>query len=332
MFEIDDPLRRATVLARLGGVENSTYLRSPASVSAARPTRRARTPAPTARLVRAVRPLRIHPGADRPVPRREPASWSGSTTPITATWRPCPSRYAPRSPRISIRVGLGRLDAENLAAHQPAAIVAGLDPAPRALALDQLADDARARPARRSPRPAPGLGAQARRRQSPSHRDACHSIFSCTQPIAPCQSLTFRQCSTETMTSSRHVAPKEDPFDRVLLARPGPHEDLVGTQALEAGEFARGVGLGRGAARGGATPDQQAHHGRGSGNPHNAPGHCIPQGPLPRKIDRPGWRWTGQAARRNGGLPRRYRFAPPQVGQSGSLAIRMRWKRARSAS
>ena len=44
----------------------------------------------------------------------------------------------------------------------------------------------------------------------------------------------------------RHVAPKEDPFDRVLLARPGPHEDLVGTQALEAGELPEASGSGAG--------------------------------------------------------------------------------------
>jgi hypothetical protein len=49
MFEIDDPVHRASVLARLGGIENHVFLDVPESGSAARPTRPARTPALTGR-------------------------------------------------------------------------------------------------------------------------------------------------------------------------------------------------------------------------------------------------------------------------------------------
>ena len=49
MFEIDDPTRRASVLARLGGIEDRVFLTSPGSVSGANPIRHARTPAPRAR-------------------------------------------------------------------------------------------------------------------------------------------------------------------------------------------------------------------------------------------------------------------------------------------
>ena len=89
MFEIDDPIRRARVLATLGGVENKIFLRVGGDTIARR--RRGR-PGAHARGGKAssVQFLRFPftAAADRGLPDGNAAmSSSASTIPTTATWR-----------------------------------------------------------------------------------------------------------------------------------------------------------------------------------------------------------------------------------------------------
>ena len=111
MFEIDDPARRAVVLAKLGGIEETAFLRlggetirgacpRPTWSEPARPARPPRSssstsPSPTNRWRRSAGP------APRGAPRAVPRSWSASPTPNTPTWRHCPNLYGRRWPRTS---------------------------------------------------------------------------------------------------------------------------------------------------------------------------------------------------------------------------------------
>ena len=75
MFEIDDPIRRARVLATLGGVEDKAFIRVG---SDDRARRRGGGPGPQPRgrqgLVGPVHPLPLHGGADRGVQERRAAT------------------------------------------------------------------------------------------------------------------------------------------------------------------------------------------------------------------------------------------------------------------
>ena len=89
MFEIDDPIRRARVLATLGGVEDQAFIRVGGEVD---PRRARGRPGTLARgrqgLVGAVHPLSLHarPRSRPSAAAQAMSSWA-SIIPTTATWR-----------------------------------------------------------------------------------------------------------------------------------------------------------------------------------------------------------------------------------------------------
>ena len=89
MFEIDDPIRRARVLATLGGVEDKAFLRVGAETIRGVPEERPGTHARGRQgILRAVPALSVHAGRRSPpsAAAQATSSWA-STIPTTATWR-----------------------------------------------------------------------------------------------------------------------------------------------------------------------------------------------------------------------------------------------------
>jgi hypothetical protein len=101
MFEIDDPARRAAVLARLGGIEDHAFL----DIAGQRvrgepdPTRENTSPEGKASSVQFLR----FPFTDDQVARFKTPRARVSITRITGIWRCCRKRYAPHSQKISIK-------------------------------------------------------------------------------------------------------------------------------------------------------------------------------------------------------------------------------------
>jgi hypothetical protein len=105
MFEIDDPARRASVLARLGGIEHHVFLDIAGERIRGEPDPTRENTSPEGKP---------HPSNSSDF--RSPATRSPASEPpgrrwlpvsiirITGIWRCCRSRSAPLWPRISIEI------------------------------------------------------------------------------------------------------------------------------------------------------------------------------------------------------------------------------------
>src|SRR5579883_524663 len=229
------------------------------------------------------------------------------------------SRQSPRDDR-PLRHVLAWIDAPHVAAPDPAGIVPGLDPAPRPLAFEQLADD-------------PGLGPGDQRRGrvgarvQAAHRaadddvaPAPHHLF-----VAPAEgSLPVAHLAPMLEGGhdfDRHVLAGQHPFDRILLAGAGPQVDLVGAQAGKTRKVAGAFRLG------GRRRRREGDHSRQPGNPGRGPDAAPPGHSPPRALAFAYGRARPAVKRAGPTLLNYTAFAAapaPQVGQSGSLAIRIR--------
>jgi hypothetical protein len=108
MFEIDDPQRRARTLMQLGGIENRAFIEVNGEriVGEPDPTRENTSPEGKASACNSSA-LHSLPSKSPRSRRRVRASSPASTIPAMATWRGCPIRSAPPSPRISIETRAG---------------------------------------------------------------------------------------------------------------------------------------------------------------------------------------------------------------------------------
>ncbi len=100
-------VRRAAFLAKLGGVEETAFLRlGGETIAGACPRPTWTVPVPKARPPRCSSSISLSATyRPRPFVGPAPRSWSASATPNTATWRSCPKPCARRWPRISIEGG-----------------------------------------------------------------------------------------------------------------------------------------------------------------------------------------------------------------------------------
>jgi hypothetical protein len=87
MLEIEDAVRRETILKTLGGIEETISI--DVNGSPQRYADRIRRPHHARRqdLIGALDPLPLHAGADRRIQERRRQSGAGIAHPITATWR-----------------------------------------------------------------------------------------------------------------------------------------------------------------------------------------------------------------------------------------------------
>ena len=103
MFEIDDPVRRKTLLARLGGIEDTAFIRmGEETVTGVAGSRHRPDQRRGQGLRGAVHPFPVHARIRyrSSVPRARRSSSASGTRP-TVTWSSCPNRFAPRSQATS---------------------------------------------------------------------------------------------------------------------------------------------------------------------------------------------------------------------------------------
>ena len=103
LFEIDDPVRRKTLLARLGGIEDTAFIRlGEETVTGVPEADMDRTSADGQGLCRAIHPFPVHARSDLEVPRPGRAGHRRLQAPgLRSHGDHARNRCAPRSPTIS---------------------------------------------------------------------------------------------------------------------------------------------------------------------------------------------------------------------------------------